>query len=319
MRIAGRFRKAIVFFLLVPAMLAWPWLSPSKRDDVVEETKKYIGTPYVMGGMAPGGFDCSGLLWYVFKQHGQTIPRGSFSQFAELPGARSLKPGDFVFFQTVSSGASHVGLYVGENRFLHAPSTGKTVSYADLDSDYWKTRYLGARSVFTDGALIAYHELLRVSARVSLSILEFTGSPNPTGIGGLFALSAGLVLDIPYERSWVISVQALLDMAIYGDDDRNWVPFAVRLPVLGKYYLSSSTTFGWNLQGGGALAFGLGEPGDERAAFASGNLDLILGMGFDIEGYTFDIHYEYSVLSTIDGPTASGRTGRWVFGAQLGF
>ena len=100
------------------------------------------------GGTSPDtGFDCSGFVQYVFRQAvGFTLPRSSFDQIhlGASVARDELQPGDLVFFNTMRATASHVGIYIGENRFIHAPSRGKNVEIGNFDS-YWKARYDGAR------------------------------------------------------------------------------------------------------------------------------------------------------------------------------
>ena len=107
------------------------------------------GAPYKNGGADPAGFDCSGFVHYVFAQHGVSIPRDVRQQFLEGdqvdPGA--LEPGDLVFFTTVAPGASHVGIAVGGDQFVHAPSTNGVVRVEHLSSQYWANRFVGAKRV----------------------------------------------------------------------------------------------------------------------------------------------------------------------------
>lgn len=108
-------------------------------------------TPYQYGGNSPeNGFDCSGFVRYVFeKSSGWMLPRTSqeMSQAGEPLQADQLLPGDLVFFNTQQQAFSHVGIYLGEERFVHAPSTGKTISIVDMRKDYWRSRYDGARRI----------------------------------------------------------------------------------------------------------------------------------------------------------------------------
>ena len=111
---------------------------------LVANAMRYVGTPYVWGGQSPGGFDCSGFIYYLYAQMGIRIPRTADVQFAYgRPVAGDPMPGDLVFFQTYDYGASHVGLYLGAGRFVN--SIGRNVHVATFNSPYFRSRYLGAR------------------------------------------------------------------------------------------------------------------------------------------------------------------------------
>lgn len=119
-------------------------------EKVVETAEKYLGVPYVWGGTTPSGFDCSGFVYYVFNQAGYSLSRSMPVQYNSGVSVdkEDLRPGDIVFFEgTYESGMSHVGIYVGDGQFIHAPSTGKNVSYADLNSSYYTAHYYGARRI----------------------------------------------------------------------------------------------------------------------------------------------------------------------------
>ena len=102
--------------------------------------QEQIGISYRYGGMSPTtGFDCSGLVYYSFAQAGLTVPRTSGAQFraARKISLTDAQPGDVVFFQDQEK-LSHVGIYLGHRRFVHAPSSGRTVSVANIDSPYYQ-------------------------------------------------------------------------------------------------------------------------------------------------------------------------------------
>jgi cell wall-associated NlpC family hydrolase len=107
------------------------------------------GAPYRNGGDDPSGFDCSGFVRYVFAQHGITFPRDVRQQFSRGQDVDPavLEPGDLVFFTTVAPGASHVGISVGGDQFVHAPSSNGSVRVETLSSQYWSSRFVGARRV----------------------------------------------------------------------------------------------------------------------------------------------------------------------------
>jgi cell wall-associated NlpC family hydrolase len=122
--------------------------SPASTD-IVETALKLRGVPYRNGGSDPSGFDCSGFVQYVFAQLGMWLPREVRDQFdmGRKIDLDELHAGDLVFFQTVSSGASHVGLVVDGDQFVHAPSSTGVVRVERLRSPYWSKRYVGARRV----------------------------------------------------------------------------------------------------------------------------------------------------------------------------
>ena len=103
--------------------------------------RRFLGVPYQWGGSSPGGFDCSGLVRYVYQRFGVNLPHSSYADFdlGRRVGRRGLKPGDLVFF----SGLGHVGMYVGRGRFIHAPHTGTSVQISPLNQ--WGGSYVGAR------------------------------------------------------------------------------------------------------------------------------------------------------------------------------
>ncbi len=119
----------------------------SKAQLVISEAKKYIGVPYLWGGNTPAGFDCSGFSKYVFEKAGISLPRTAGTQWSDLKSVSSPNPGDLVFFETYAPGPTHLGIYLGDNKFIHAgSSTGVTIS--DMNNPYWKPRYLGAKTAF---------------------------------------------------------------------------------------------------------------------------------------------------------------------------
>jgi len=108
-----------------------------------------IGVRYRWGGSQPEtGLDCSGLVQYVFQQvTGVTLPRSAkeMSKLGDRVAMTELKPGDLVFFNTRRFAYSHVGIYLGDNRFIHAPRRGREVEVATIDGSYWQKRFDGAR------------------------------------------------------------------------------------------------------------------------------------------------------------------------------
>jgi peptidoglycan DL-endopeptidase CwlO len=107
---------------------------------------RLVGTPYRSGGSTPDGFDCSGLVFYVYRELGVSLPRTAAEQRAALERvpATALAPGDLVFFSTP---ADHVGIYLGGGEFVHAPGTGRVVERARLNSPYFILGYAGGGRV----------------------------------------------------------------------------------------------------------------------------------------------------------------------------
>jgi murein DD-endopeptidase len=108
--------------------------------------RKMVGRPYRYGGASPRGFDCSGLVYYSYGKAGIKVPRTSGEQYGQSQRVKlpRLRPGDLVFFRISHDKPSHVGIYAGGSRFIHAPSHGGRVSYASLVDPYWKARMIGA-------------------------------------------------------------------------------------------------------------------------------------------------------------------------------
>ena len=124
----------------------------SRIKSVLQRAFSLLGTPYRWGGTSPeGGFDCSGLVGYVFRTIGIDLPRVSRSMAQEgtaVTDRTALAEGDLVFFGKRGR-VDHVGIYIGEGKFLHAPRTGRDETVSSLDSGYWSQKYLQARRLAT--------------------------------------------------------------------------------------------------------------------------------------------------------------------------
>lgn len=123
---------------------------------IAQQALAQLGAPYRYGGADPAhGFDCSGLVSYAHSREGIRVPRTAAAQFAAArrvdPAA--LRAGDLVFFRLVpgSREVTHVGIYTGQRRFVHAPQTGRTVGEASLDDPYYRERFAGAGRLYPDG------------------------------------------------------------------------------------------------------------------------------------------------------------------------
>ncbi len=128
--------------------------APVSFGQAIRQTAlSYLGVPYVWGGTSPAGFDCSGLVQYVFGRNGVSIPRTSYAQYAASTkiAKSQLAPGDLVFFSASGPGASHVGIYIGSypplgysQAFVEAPAPGQTVMVSNLNSTFYTNTYYGA-------------------------------------------------------------------------------------------------------------------------------------------------------------------------------
>lgn len=117
---------------------------------IVATAKQYLGVPYVYGGASPNGFDCSGLVYYVYGQYGYKIQRVATAQYKSNGTAVSksdLQPGDLVFFSNDTGSIGHVGMYIGDGQFIHASSGKGQVVISELDSYYYAEHYFGAKRI----------------------------------------------------------------------------------------------------------------------------------------------------------------------------
>ena len=125
---------------------------PGARGKILTESKKYIGIPYTFGSKDPAtGFDCSGYVSYVYKKSiDHTLPAGSKNQFSSggglLVNYDQLKPGDLMFFSHNGRSIQHVGIFIDNNHFIHAPRTGRRISIDEVGR-YWKQKFVKGRSI----------------------------------------------------------------------------------------------------------------------------------------------------------------------------
>ncbi|WLR50544.1 NlpC/P60 family protein [Bacillus tianshenii] len=133
-------------------LLALPNMASAEEnpvEDIISNSKKYMGVPYVFGGTTPNGFDCSGYIRHVYNESGISLPRTTSQQYnvGQAVAKEDLQKGDIVFFETYKSGPSHSGIYLGDGKFIHASST-KGVTISSINNPYyWQPRYIGARQV----------------------------------------------------------------------------------------------------------------------------------------------------------------------------
>jgi murein DD-endopeptidase len=151
-----RYLALVLPVLLVGCASAPPHLSPRSASPEASDAAagyalKMVGKPYRYGGAAPSGFDCSGLVVFSYRQAGVAVPHNTDRQREISRSIRrgSLRRGDLVFFDLEGKKNSHVGIYLGDGRFVHAPSSGKHVRTDALDAPYWKKHFSEARRLST--------------------------------------------------------------------------------------------------------------------------------------------------------------------------
>lgn len=130
-------------------------VSKNDVDELLSSAMGFLGVAYRFGGASPTGFDCSGFMQYIFRRaYAINLPRTSAEQanIGVAVNREDLQAGDMVFFRTSGSRISHVGMYVGNNRFIHAPRTGKNIEITSLSNRYWDSRYATARRVKRNNA-----------------------------------------------------------------------------------------------------------------------------------------------------------------------
>ncbi|AQQ60493.1 hydrolase [Helicobacter bilis] len=154
-KIANTYKKKSIiddFFIISPQSYAINQHKPKTHDkvrkNIAKDAHQYIGVPYKWGGTTSSGFDCSGLVRAVYRLNGLTLPRTSIEQYGsgKFVAKNNLKVGDLVFFTNNGKQVNHVGIYIGNNQFIHAPGKGKKVTIANLNTNYWVKAYRGGRT-----------------------------------------------------------------------------------------------------------------------------------------------------------------------------
>jgi cell wall-associated NlpC family hydrolase len=134
-----------------PLQVSFVDRATATAQDAIDQAMDLLGIRYRRGGSSPeAGFDCSGFVGHVFREGlGLMLPRSSkeMSKSGEVIDRDELRPGDLVFFNTMRKAFSHVGIYLGDNQFVHAPRTGGRVRIEDLRDGYWMKRFNGARRI----------------------------------------------------------------------------------------------------------------------------------------------------------------------------
>jgi murein DD-endopeptidase len=136
-----------IVMLLQLSGCAWRNPPPAYTDSSQAATTatRMVGAPYRYGGTTPKGFDCSGLVYYSYRQAGQVVPRTSAAQFSKASriSLKDAQPGDLLFFASRRS-VDHVAIYLGDNKFVHAPSSGKKVSVERMSTPYYRDHFVAA-------------------------------------------------------------------------------------------------------------------------------------------------------------------------------
>ena len=150
---------AFILALLAAGCASAPYQPPASagstkptaelRDDAAMHAQKMVGKPYKYGGASPSGFDCSGLVLYSYKRAGLVLPHSTDRQRSVSRPIRlgEVRRGDLLFFNQEGKKFGHVGIYVGDGRFVHAPSSGKSVRADRLDTPYWRKHLSEARRI----------------------------------------------------------------------------------------------------------------------------------------------------------------------------
>jgi cell wall-associated NlpC family hydrolase len=135
----------LVAAVVVAGCASAPIAYESAGDRAASTALQQVGVPYRYGGSSPAGFDCSGLVHYSYATAGISVPRTTSGQWAQMTpiNEKDMRAGDLLFFE-ISGKMSHVGLYLGDGRFVHAPSSGRSVAIENLGSRYYRKAFIRA-------------------------------------------------------------------------------------------------------------------------------------------------------------------------------
>lgn len=171
-------RKFFCCFMIVGLLTVGAGAASAASNPLTDTVKGLYGTPYKASGTTKKGFDCSGFTRYVFDALGVDLPHSSAAQY-ELGtnvSKSELQPGDLVFFNTSGSSISHVGIYIGDNTFVHSESS-RGVMNTKLDEAYWKKRFVGAKRVEIPAMIAAAKEEANNRKVVQSASLETKNAP----------------------------------------------------------------------------------------------------------------------------------------------
>lgn len=221
----GNIMKRFLFALfacLIMATAGATTTSASTFDDLYSNARTYLGVPYKLGGTTKKGIDCSGFTQVVFKNNGSSIPRTTGQQYktGKAVAKSNLEQGDLVFFNTSGKGVSHVGIYVGNNNFIHA-STSQGVMISSInDPYYWGSRYIGARRVkeFTPPVVQPSKALHPTRTDVAVALTK------KLGLSANVDQNTAIFKDVPNSHPEFLSIAAVAEAGIFVGNNGSFMP-----------------------------------------------------------------------------------------------
>lgn len=212
----------VMVFSLLITLSGTPSTEAASISSIKTEAFKYLGTPYKYGGTTTSGFDCSAFVQQVFKDLGISVPRDTGSQYQQgkAVSKSNLELGDLVFFNTSGKGVSHVGIYIGDNKFVHAASS-KGVSVTSLnDPYYWGSKYIGAKRIVEDTASEVKSAATEVNATRGEVAMVLANKLNLTSSN-----TASNFKDVQSNSAYFEAIQAVSEAGIFtGDNNGNFNP-----------------------------------------------------------------------------------------------
>lgn len=233
---------------MIAAVLPSNTMAATSESTLISTAKKYLGTPYRYGGTTSSGFDCSGFTQKVFGEVGISIPRTSSEQYNKgyAVSKSQLQVGDLVFFNTSGNGVSHLGIFIGDNQFIHASSSKGVMISSIYDPYYWGSKYVGAKRVadFSSATQVATTTKPQVSAPAYVTRAE---------IAEVLAKELGLVgqtnysafADVPLNHPKLAYINAVAKAGIFTGSDGKFKPN----DPLTRSHMAKVLVESFNLQG----------------------------------------------------------------------
>lgn len=217
--------KKLITIMIFSLLITFPSTLSTEAasiSSIKTEAFKYLGTPYKYGGTTPSGFDCSAFVQQVYKDLGISIPRDTGSQYQQgkAVSKSNLVSGDLVFFNTSGKGVSHVGLYIGDNKFVHAAtSTGVSVTSLN-DPYYWGSKYVGAKRVVEEASSEVKAATTAVNATRGEVAMVLANKLNLTSSN-----KSSKFNDVQANTAYSEAIQAVGEAGIFtGDSNGNFNP-----------------------------------------------------------------------------------------------